>query len=168
MGQRDRRGGEKYLGKRKPVGELETLVLGKLIPPKNTKIPWRNQGISTKGSWAAITVVLEKRRVKKSEGVRRVKSVQVYDSLVYKIGQSGFAWKDKTLLEKLRPFQDNLRTRIRLKQEIKIHLKDKSHLGWEILGKGNFDLNNHENSSFSMKSWTNILDRDFGGWWSWG
>jgi hypothetical protein len=38
------------LGREKPVGESETPVLGKLIPPKNTKIPWRNQGITTKGS----------------------------------------------------------------------------------------------------------------------
>jgi hypothetical protein len=27
------------LGREKPVGESETPVLGKLIPPKNTKIP---------------------------------------------------------------------------------------------------------------------------------
>jgi hypothetical protein len=38
------------LEREKPVGESETSVLGKLIPPKNTKIPWRNQGIATKGS----------------------------------------------------------------------------------------------------------------------
>jgi hypothetical protein len=64
------------LGREKPVGESETPVLGKLIPPKNTKIPWRNQEITTK------------RRVKKSEGVRRVKSVWVYEPA--KTGQSGF------------------------------------------------------------------------------
>jgi hypothetical protein len=74
------------------------------------------------------------------------------DSLIYKIGQSDFVWIDKTLLEKLRPFQDNLGTRIGLKQEMKIHFKDKAHLGWEILGKRNFDLNNHVNSSFFKKS----------------
>jgi hypothetical protein len=31
-------------------GESETPILRKLIPPKNTKIPQRNQGITTKGS----------------------------------------------------------------------------------------------------------------------
>jgi hypothetical protein len=38
------------LGREKPVGESETLVLRKLIPPKNTRIPRKNQGIATKGS----------------------------------------------------------------------------------------------------------------------
>jgi hypothetical protein len=38
------------LGREKPVGESETPVPGKLIPPKNTKIPQKNQGIATKGS----------------------------------------------------------------------------------------------------------------------
>jgi hypothetical protein len=71
---------------------------------------------------------------KKSEGVRRVKYVWVYEPT--KTRQSGFVWTDKTALEKLRPFEDNLRTRIGLKQEIKIHFKDKTHLGWEILTKG--------------------------------
>jgi hypothetical protein len=122
------------LGREKQVGESEALVLRKLIPPKNTKILWRNEGVTTKGSWAALMVVLEKRRVKKSEGVRRVKSVWVYEPT--KTRQSGFVWTDKTALEKLRPFEDNLRTRIGLKQEIKIHFKDKTHLGWEILTKG--------------------------------
>jgi hypothetical protein len=38
------------LGREKLMGELETPVFGKLIPPKNTKIPWRNKEIPTKGS----------------------------------------------------------------------------------------------------------------------
>jgi hypothetical protein len=38
------------LGREKQVGELEALVLRKLIPPKNTKILWRNEGATTKGS----------------------------------------------------------------------------------------------------------------------
>jgi hypothetical protein len=38
------------LGREKQVGELEALVLRKLIPPKNTKILWRNEGVTTKGS----------------------------------------------------------------------------------------------------------------------
>jgi hypothetical protein len=58
------------------------------------------------------------------------------DSPIYEIGQSDLVWIDKTLLENLRTFWDNLRTRIGLKQEIKIHFKDKAHLGWEILKKG--------------------------------
>jgi hypothetical protein len=70
---------------KKPVGESKTPILGKLIPPKNIKIPQRNQGIATKGSLATSTIVLEKRRVKKSDGVRRVKSVRVYEPS--KIGQ---------------------------------------------------------------------------------
>jgi hypothetical protein len=61
------------------------------------------------------------------EGVMRVKSVRVYEPV--KTGQSDFVRIDKTLLEKLRPFQDNLRTRVGLKQEMKIHFKDKAHLG---------------------------------------
>jgi hypothetical protein len=62
-------------------------------------------------------------------------NLQKLDSLIYETGQSNFVWIDKTLLEKLRPFQDNLRTRIGLKQEMKIHFRDKAHLGWEILEK---------------------------------
>jgi hypothetical protein len=38
------------LGREKQVGESEALVLRKLIPPKNTKILWRNEGVTTKGS----------------------------------------------------------------------------------------------------------------------
>jgi hypothetical protein len=49
----------------KPVGELERPVLGELNPPKNSKIPRRNQEITTKGSWGTLTVVLEKDKCEK-------------------------------------------------------------------------------------------------------
>jgi hypothetical protein len=42
--------GSKYLEKGKTERESETLVLGELDLPKYSKIPWRNQGIATKGS----------------------------------------------------------------------------------------------------------------------
>jgi hypothetical protein len=42
-----------------PVGETETRVLGELISPKNSKIPWRNQGITNGGLGVTLTVVLE-------------------------------------------------------------------------------------------------------------
>jgi hypothetical protein len=128
------------LGRGKTGGGIRDTSSWEVDSTKNTKIPRRNQGISTKGSWATLTVVLEKRRVKKSEGVRRVKSVWVYEPM--KIRQSSlwnrivqFCLNRQNSLKKLRPFQDNLRTRIGLKQEIKIHFKDKAHLGWEILRK---------------------------------
>jgi hypothetical protein len=43
-------GGENTLRREKPVRESETLVLGELNPPKNSKIPRRNHKIITKGS----------------------------------------------------------------------------------------------------------------------
>jgi hypothetical protein len=46
----------------KPVGGTETLVLGQLISPKNSKIPWRNQGIANGGIGVALMVVLERER----------------------------------------------------------------------------------------------------------
>jgi hypothetical protein len=45
-------------------GGSETPVLGDLNPPKNSKIPWRNLEIATKGSCAALTVEQEKEVVK--------------------------------------------------------------------------------------------------------
>jgi hypothetical protein len=49
----------------------------KLISPKNSKIPWRNQGITKGGLEVALTVVLEcvcerERSEKNREGVRSV------------------------------------------------------------------------------------------------
>jgi hypothetical protein len=59
-----------------PVGEMETPVLGELISPKNSKIPWRNQGITNGGLGVALTVVLERERSEKSsEGVSSVQGV---------------------------------------------------------------------------------------------
>jgi hypothetical protein len=52
---------------------METPVLGELNPPMNSKIPWRNQEIAKGETRAALTVVLEKWRVKKSEGVSSVR-----------------------------------------------------------------------------------------------
>jgi hypothetical protein len=59
------------------VGESETLVLGELNPPKDSKIPQRNQEISKGGLGVAFMVELERQGVKRSEGVRRGNSVQV-------------------------------------------------------------------------------------------
>jgi hypothetical protein len=42
----------------KPIGGTETLVLGELISPKNSKIPQRNQWIANGGLGVALTVVL--------------------------------------------------------------------------------------------------------------
>jgi hypothetical protein len=58
MGQRDRGLGENTLRWGKPVGGMETPVLGELIPPKNSKIPQRNQGITNGGLGVTLTVVL--------------------------------------------------------------------------------------------------------------
>jgi hypothetical protein len=55
----------------KPVGELKTPVLGELNPPKNRRIPWMNQEIVNGETWRALTVVLEKRRVKRVKGQER-------------------------------------------------------------------------------------------------
>jgi hypothetical protein len=46
----------------KPVGKVETSVLGKLISPKNSKIPRRNKGISNGGLGVTVMVVLERKR----------------------------------------------------------------------------------------------------------
>jgi hypothetical protein len=43
----------------KTVRETETPVLGELIPPKNSKIPRRNQGITNGGLEVILMVVLE-------------------------------------------------------------------------------------------------------------
>jgi hypothetical protein len=79
MGQRDRRWGENTLRRRKPVEESETLVLGELNSPKNSKIPWRNQGITNGGLEVTLMVVLERMRVKSErigEGVSSVQGVK--------------------------------------------------------------------------------------------
>jgi hypothetical protein len=59
---------------------METPVLGELISPKNSKIPWRNQGIANGGLGVALTVVLvcvreRERNEKNSEGVSSVQGV---------------------------------------------------------------------------------------------
>jgi hypothetical protein len=67
------------LRSKKLVGKSETLILGELISPKNSKIPWRNQGITNGGLGVALTVVLERMRVKSErigEGVSSVKGVK--------------------------------------------------------------------------------------------
>jgi hypothetical protein len=56
---------------RKPVEESETPVLWELNPPKNRRIPRRNQEIANGETWRALTVVLEQRRVKRVKGVRK-------------------------------------------------------------------------------------------------
>jgi hypothetical protein len=48
----------------------ETLVLGELNQPKNSKIPWRNQEIANGGLGVTLTVVLER---KKREARKKVK-----------------------------------------------------------------------------------------------
>jgi hypothetical protein len=53
------------------VEELETPVLWELNPPKNRRIPRRNQEITNGETWRALTVVLEQRRVKRVKGVRK-------------------------------------------------------------------------------------------------
>jgi hypothetical protein len=52
------------------VGETETLVLGELNPPKNSKIPQRNLEIVNGGLEVALTVVLERREVGMREMVK--------------------------------------------------------------------------------------------------
>jgi hypothetical protein len=62
----------------KLVGGTETPVLRELISPKNSKIPWRNQGISNGGLGVTLTVVLEcvrERSEKNREGVSFVRGV---------------------------------------------------------------------------------------------
>jgi hypothetical protein len=65
MEQGERGRGENTLRRKKPVGKTETPVLGELNPPKNLRIPQKSQEIANGGSWAALTIVLEKRRVKR-------------------------------------------------------------------------------------------------------
>jgi hypothetical protein len=75
MGQRDQRLGENTLRWGKPVGGMETAVLGELISPKNSKIPQRNKEITNGGLEVALTVVLvceRERSEKNGEGVSYV------------------------------------------------------------------------------------------------
>jgi hypothetical protein len=54
---------------------METLVLGELISLKNTKFPWRNEGITKRGLGVTLTVVLmcvRERSEKNSEGVGKL------------------------------------------------------------------------------------------------
>jgi hypothetical protein len=60
--------GENTFRREKPVGESETPALGELNPPKNRRIPWRNQEIANGETWRALMIVLEKRRVKRVKG----------------------------------------------------------------------------------------------------
>jgi hypothetical protein len=53
--------------------KLKFPILGELNPPKNQTIPWRNQGIANGKTWVALTVSLEKWRVKRSEEVSSVR-----------------------------------------------------------------------------------------------
>jgi hypothetical protein len=67
---------------------VDTPVLGELISPKRQRIPRRNQEITTKGSWVASTVRLERKKVKSEvigEGISFVQGLKPV-----KIGQSGF------------------------------------------------------------------------------
>jgi hypothetical protein len=51
----------------KTVGGTETPILGELISPKNSKIPWRNQGITNGGLGVILTVVhVRERDVRKT------------------------------------------------------------------------------------------------------
>jgi hypothetical protein len=51
----------------------EFLILGELNPPKDRRIPRRNQEITNGETWGTLTVALEKWRVKKSEEVSSVR-----------------------------------------------------------------------------------------------
>jgi hypothetical protein len=54
---------------------MKTLVLGELISLKNSKIPWRNQGITNGGLGVTLMVVLvcvRERNEKNGEGVSYV------------------------------------------------------------------------------------------------
>jgi hypothetical protein len=85
------------LRREKSMGKLETPVLGELNPPKNRRIPQRNQEITNGETWGILTVALEKWRVKKNEGVSLFRegvknnNSQKLNSPVSKIRQSGFA-----------------------------------------------------------------------------
>jgi hypothetical protein len=50
---------------KKPVGGMETPILGELISPKNSKIPCRNQGITKGGLRVALMVNLVRERERK-------------------------------------------------------------------------------------------------------
>jgi hypothetical protein len=65
-----------FLEKGKMERESDTLILEELNPPKNSRIPRRSQEITNGGSWSALTVVLERRRVKTEERGEGVISVQ--------------------------------------------------------------------------------------------
>jgi hypothetical protein len=73
MEQGDQGFGENTLRWEKTEGGSDTPVLRELISSNNSKIPWRNQEIANGGLGVTVMVVHEKRRVKKSEGVRRGK-----------------------------------------------------------------------------------------------
>jgi hypothetical protein len=67
MEQRDRRGGQEYVDKDenfKSGGEIRVSDPWELNPPKNQRIPRRNQEIANGETWGALTVALEKWRVK--------------------------------------------------------------------------------------------------------
>jgi hypothetical protein len=67
MEQRDRRGGQEYVDKDenfKSRGEIRVSDPWELNPPKNQRIPRRNQEIANGETWGALTVALEKWRVK--------------------------------------------------------------------------------------------------------
>jgi hypothetical protein len=78
-----------------PEGKLDLPIVGELNPPKNQWIPWRNQEIANGETWGALTVALEKWRVKKSEGVslfgEGVKNM--------KIGLSGYPKKAQVFFQ---------------------------------------------------------------------
>jgi uncharacterized membrane protein len=62
--------------RKKPVGGIETSVLGELISLKNSKILRKNQGINNGGLEVALTVVLVRERSEKNgEGVSYVQVV---------------------------------------------------------------------------------------------
>jgi hypothetical protein len=68
MRQGDKGLGENTFKRGKLVGESKTPILAELNPPKNRRIPWWNQEITNGETWRALTVVLEKRRVKSVKG----------------------------------------------------------------------------------------------------
>jgi hypothetical protein len=76
MGQRDRELGENSLRWGKPAGEADTPVLGELISPKNSKIPWRNQGIANGDLGVMLTVVLERLGVRSERIGEGLSSIQ--------------------------------------------------------------------------------------------
>jgi hypothetical protein len=77
MEQRDQGFGENTLREGKLVGGIGDTDSWELNPPKDSKIPRRNQEITKEGLAVAFTVKLERERVKMSEMVRRGNSVWV-------------------------------------------------------------------------------------------